>query len=68
MPKILDAMVKKLKAKGFAESKAIAIATSKLQQAGELKPGTTTATPLGLKRGNMTHAQRAKTREFNRKS
>jgi len=40
MPAVLEKLVKKLKAKGKSESSAYAIATSSLQKAGKLKPGT----------------------------
>ena len=39
MPKILDAAVKRIKAKGASTSSAYAMATSTLQKAGELKIG-----------------------------
>lgn len=58
MPKILDRLVSQLKAKGMPESKAYAIATSQMQKAGNLKPGTNQATPKGVVRGNMTPKQR----------
>ena len=60
MPKILDAAVKRLKAKGHSTSSAYAIGTATLQKAGELKKGHNTATKLGAKRGAMTRAQRHK--------
>jgi hypothetical protein len=60
MPKILDAAVKRIKAKGASTSSAYAMATSALQKAGELKKGHNTATKLGAKRGAMTKAQRHK--------
>ena len=62
MPKILEAAVKEMKKKGMDEKKAYAIAVSSLQRAGDLKKGSTKATAKGLKRGNMTKKQRAKTR------
>jgi hypothetical protein len=62
MPKILDRLVKQLQDKGMDKSKAFAIATSQLQKSGNLKKGTTEATAKGIKRGNMTPAQRAKDR------
>lgn len=46
----------------MAESQAFAVATKKLQEAGDLKKGSTKATPKGEKRGNMTPAERAKDR------
>jgi hypothetical protein len=60
-PAILDAAVKRIKAKGRSTSSAYAIATSTLQKAGELKKGHNTPTAKGVKRGNMTRAQRRKT-------
>lgn len=62
MPKILDRLVKQLKAKGKSTSSAFAIATSGLQKSGNLKKGTNTATTKGIKRGKMTPAERAKNR------
>jgi hypothetical protein len=58
MPKILDAAVKRIKAKGHSTSSAYAIATSTLQKAGELKKGHNTPTKKGVKRGAMSQAQR----------
>lgn len=60
MPKILDRLVGQLKAKGVANP--YAIATSQLQKAGDLKKGSTQATPKGVTRGNMTPAERSKDR------
>jgi hypothetical protein len=60
MPKILDAAVKRIKAKGHSTSSAYAMATSTLQKAGELKKGHNKPTKLGVKRGQMTRAQRHK--------
>lgn len=40
MPKPLDDLVKKLRAKGHDEQSAYAIATSQLQKSGVLKKGT----------------------------
>lgn len=62
MPKILDRLVKQLKARGMNEGSAYAIATSSLQKSGNLKKGTQEATKKGIKRGNMTPAERAKDR------
>jgi hypothetical protein len=58
MPKILDAAVKRIKAKGASTSSAYAMATSALQKAGELKKGHNTPTKKGIARGNMTRAER----------
>jgi hypothetical protein len=63
MPKILDRLVQQLKAKGKSTKSAYAIATSRLQKAGNLKIGTNQATAKGTKRGNMTPSQRAKDRQ-----
>jgi hypothetical protein len=62
MPKILDRLVKQLKAKGVPKNSAYAIATKSLQKAGDLVPGSQKATSKGAKRGNMTPAARAKDR------
>jgi hypothetical protein len=59
-PRILDAAVKRLKAKGHSTSSAFAIGTSALQKAGELKKGHNTATKKGIARGKMSQAQRHK--------
>jgi hypothetical protein len=40
-----------------------AVATASLQKAGDLKKGTRKATKKGIARGQMTAAQRAKTRK-----
>jgi hypothetical protein len=58
-PKILDATVKRIKAKGKVNNP-WAVATATLQKAGELKKGHNTATKLGAKRGAMSKAQRHK--------
>ena len=62
MPKILERLVKQLKANGKSTSSAFAIATSALQKSGNLKPGTQEPTAKGIKRGEMTPAARAKDR------
>lgn len=62
MPKILDRLVRQLEAKGMPTNIAYPIAVKKLQESGNLKPGTIQATPQGIRRGNMTPAQRAKDR------
>ncbi len=62
MPKILERLVRQLKAKGKSDSAAHAIAVSALQKSGNLKPGTQTATAKGTRRGNMTPGERAKDR------
>ena len=63
MPKILDRLVGQLQAKGKDKGSAFAIATSTLQKSGNLKKGTQEATPKGVARGNMTPAQREKSRQ-----
>lgn len=62
MPKILEKAVQEIQKKGVSKSSAYAMATSALQKAGDLKPGTNKATPKGVARGNMSKAQREKTR------
>ena len=62
MPKILERLVRQLKAKGKSTSSAFAIATKVLQRSGDLKEGTQEPTAKGTKRGNMTPSQRAKNR------
>jgi len=59
MPKILERLVSQLQAKGYPKSKAFAIATSQLQKAGDLKPGTQQATAKGARRGEMSAKERA---------
>lgn len=66
VPKILDRLVRQLKANGKSDKAARAIAVSSLQKSGNLKKGTTTATAKGKKRGNMTPAERAKDRAAKR--
>ena len=61
MPKILDEAVRQIKKKGVSTSSAFAMATAALQKAGELKKGHNIATKKGIRRGNMTRAQRHKT-------
>lgn len=62
MPKILDRLVRQLKAKGKSDKAAHAIAVSALQRSGNLKKGSTQPTTKGVKRGNMTPSERAKDR------
>lgn len=62
MPAILDRLVRQLRAKGMSESQAYAVATKKLQQAGDLKKGSREATPKGDKRGKMSPGERAQDR------
>lgn len=62
MPAILKRLVGQLQAKGMPSAKAHAIAIGSLQRAGDLKKGSTAATPKGLRRGMMSAAARAKDR------
>ena len=62
MPKILETAVKKMMAKGMSKNQAYAIATASLQKSGSLKKGTNKPTKKGTKRGQMTEAQRTKSR------
>ena len=61
MPKILEDAVKAIK-KSSPGVNPWAVATSSLQKAGELKKGTNKPTEKGVKRGEMTRAQRHKER------
>ena len=60
MPKILDRVVRQLKAKGVANPYAVGV--SAMQKAGNLKQGSTEATKQGIRRGAMTPRQREKAR------
>ena len=60
MPAILDRLVGQLRAKGYNENAAYAIAVSTLNRSGNLKG--TKATTKGKRRGAMTPGQRAKDR------
>lgn len=62
MPKILERLVSQLEAKGMSKSKAFAVATSSLQKAGDLKPGSQQLTEKGEVRQKMGAAGRAKDR------
>lgn len=62
MPKILDEAVRQIKKKGHGVSSAYAIATAALQKSGSLKKGHNAPTAKGIRRGNMTQAQRRKTK------
>lgn len=57
MPKIWKDAVKAIRESSPGVNE-YAVATSALQKAGELKPGTREATKLGVKRGKMSRAQR----------
>jgi hypothetical protein len=59
MPKILEDAVKAIK-KTSPGVNPWAVATSTLQKAGELKKGTNKPTAKGVKRGEMTRAERHK--------
>jgi hypothetical protein len=61
MPKILDRLVKQLKAKGNVDDP-YAVAVSAMQKAGNLKKGSLQATKQGVRRGDMTPVQRDKAR------
>jgi hypothetical protein len=61
MPKILDKAVKEIK-KSSPGVNPYAVATATLQKAGELKPGTNKATPKGVARGQMSKAERHRTK------
>jgi hypothetical protein len=58
MPVILHKAAEKIQAKGHSESSAWAIATAAMQKAGNLKPGTATATKQGKLRGKKSSAWR----------
>lgn len=62
MPKILDRLIKQLKAKGKSDTAANAIARASLQRNGVLKGGSEELTTKGKKRNNMTASERAKDR------
>jgi hypothetical protein len=59
MPKILDEAVKAIK-KSSPNVNPYAVATASLQKAGDLKPGSNKPTAKGVKRGQMSKAQRQK--------
>lgn len=60
-PKILDEAVKAIR-KSSPSVNPYAVATSTLQKAGELKPGSNKPTAKGVKRGKMSKAQRQRTK------
>lgn len=66
MPAILDRLVKQLIANGMSKDKAYAVATKKMQAAGNLKKGSTEPTTKGIHRGKMTPAERARDRAAKR--
>jgi hypothetical protein len=57
MPKIWEDAVRAIR-KASPNVNEYAVATSALQKAGELKPGTREATKLGTKRGKMSRKER----------
>lgn len=59
MPRILDKAVKAIKRSGSAANP-YAVATAALQRSGSLKKGTNKPTAQGVKRGQMSSAQRHK--------
>jgi len=61
LPKLMETAVKAIK-KSSPGVNPYAVASATLQKSGSLRPGTNTATAKGVKRGQMTKAQRAKTR------
>lgn len=64
MPAILEDAVKSIMKENpdMKKGAAYAIATKTLQESGDLKKGTNQATKKGDRRGEMTKADRAKTR------
>ena len=60
--KIIKRLATQLMENGMPEAKAYAVATKKMQDAGNVKKGSTKATAKGEKRGEMTPAERAKDR------
>jgi hypothetical protein len=62
MPAIRDRLVRQLNAKGHSADAAYAIATASLQKSGNLKPGSSTATAQGKRRGKQSPETRAKAR------
>lgn len=61
MPKILDEAVKQIK-KQSPGVNPYAVATASLQKAGDLKKGTNKPTKQGVARGQMSRAQRHRTK------
>jgi hypothetical protein len=61
MPKILDDAVKAIK-KSSPGVNPWAVATASLQRSGSLKSGTNKPTKKGIARGNMTRAERHKSK------
>lgn len=63
MPKILDKAVGRIAARGVPKSSAWPIAVASLQKAGDIKRGHLSPTKKGVKRGQMSAAQRATSRK-----
>jgi hypothetical protein len=61
MPKILDEAVKAVK-KSSPGVNPYAVATASLQKSGSLKPGTNKPTAQGVARGQMSKAERRRTK------
>ena len=61
-PKILERLIRQLKAKGFKIGAATAIAQKQLAKNGVLKKGSRKLTKKGQTRNKMTAASRAKSR------
>jgi hypothetical protein len=61
-PPIVKRLTAQLRAKGMPEGKANAVAIKKMQEAGNLKPGSTDMTEKGKARTAMGAAGRAKDR------
>jgi hypothetical protein len=61
-PKILTRLKGQIRAQGKSKEDASRIAIAALQKSGNLKKGSTEATPKGIKRGEMGAAGRAKDR------
>jgi hypothetical protein len=61
LPRIWERAVEEIR-KNSPGVNPYAVATAQLQKSGDLKKGTIEATKKGIKRGNMTKAERARTR------
>jgi len=61
MPKILDKAVKAIKQSSPGVNP-YAAATASMQKSGDIKPGTNKPTAKGVARGNMTKAERHRTK------
>ena len=60
--KIVERLADQLISNGMPKDKAYAVATKKMQEAGNVKSGSQKATSKGESRGEMTPAERAKDR------